>query len=125
MKDQGKISELNKSSHRHQSSNTVGWISEPYSPQSGVLAADDGDAFVGRVRSGKKVPKIPSKPATSQVPGIATSYSSGFAPQPAKTPPVNTQVPEKSPPPPPKMRKPRESKPDPFNGPLNGFAIGI
>lgn len=33
MKDQGKISELNTSSHRYQSSNTVGRMSETYTPQ--------------------------------------------------------------------------------------------
>jgi len=33
MKDQGKISELNQSSHRYQSSNTVGRMSETYEPQ--------------------------------------------------------------------------------------------
>lgn len=77
---------------------------DSYSPQSG-LESDDGAKFLGKVKPKTGLP--PDKPATDGAPGITSTLNGKNLTQQ------------------PKVAPPKISKKDPYDGPLNGFGVGI
>jgi len=77
-----------------------------YVPQAAPLSSDDGLAFTG-----KKVAST-SMPASANAPGMSVSPTTGWG----QTTPNSAQ---------PRVSPPKQSRKDPYDGPLNGFGIGI